>query len=326
MKKKKNPVIIAIFVLLIVLAVIIYFYISPSESEISGSKENVNNGEDITEIRVSLQTIENTLSSSGQVSSALDEKLYLHSSYYFSELLVEENIFIEEGTNILKYTNGTYLTAPYDCVVISSSLPEESEVCTSSHYIEINSIDTLAMSLNVSETEISKVSIGDEVNITITATSEKLTGHITSISEVGTYSSSGSYFTASVQFENNGNVKVGMSATCEIIVERVEDAIAVPIEAVQESDNGKYVIVVDSLGNASNVGVETGISNDAYIEIKSGLTGNETVQMKKTSSSSSKFSGGGNFERGGNSKEGMPDFPSGGNMPQMPSGGGMQKN
>lgn len=326
MKKKKNPVVIAIFVLLLLLVVMIYLYISPSKFEINSSKENTTSDENITEVNVSQQTIENTLSSSGQVSSALDEKLYLHASYYFKELLVEENVFIEEGANILKYTNGTYLTAPYDCVVISSSLPEESEVCTSSHYVEINSIDTLAMSLNVSETEISKVSIGDEVNIMITATSENLTGHITTISEVGTYSSSGSYFIANVQFENNGNVKVGMSATCEIIIERVEDAIAVPVEAIQESDNGKYVIVVDSLGNTSNVAVETGISNDAYIEIKSGLTGNEKIQMEKTSSSSSSFPGGGNFERGGNSKGGMPDFPSGGDMPQMPSGGGMPKN
>ena len=322
MKKKKNPVVIAIIVLLIILIGIIYLYVSPeSKSNTSKSTSSSETTEKVSEVQVSTQTIENTLSSSGQISSALDEKLYLYASYYFQELLVENNVYIKEGENIVEYTNGKYLTAPYDCVVISSNLPEEDEICTSSHYVEISSIDTLQMTLNVSESEINKVDIGDEVNITITATNEKLTGYITSILEVGTYSSSGSYFTAVVEFENSGNLKIGMSATCEIVVEKAENVIAVPIEAIQTSDEGDYVIVVNNDGSTSNVSVETGIQNDAYIEIKSGLTGNETIQMQKTTSDNSSN----NFMKSDRSSQGggeMPSFEGGGQMPQMP--GGMQ--
>ena len=35
-----------------------------------------------------------------------------------------------EETKIIEYTNGTYLTAPYDCVVIGTSLPNQDEKCT----------------------------------------------------------------------------------------------------------------------------------------------------------------------------------------------------
>lgn len=324
MKKKKNPIVIAIIILVIIFAVIIYLYVSPSDtSSIKSSTENTTE-EGISEVQVSTQTIENTLSSSGQISSALDEKLYLYASYYFEDLLVDENVFIAKGENIIEYTNGKYLTAPYDCVLVGSELPEEDEICTTSHYVEINSIETLQMTLNISESEINKVEIGDEVNITITATNEQLTGYITAISEVGTYSSSGSYFTATVEFENNGNLKIGMSASSEIIVEKVENAIAVPIEAVQSSDEGNYVIVVNKDGSTSNVTVETGIKNDAYIEIKSGLTGNETIQMKKESSSSSLTSfmkeNRNNQNQGGNMPSfngGETNFQNGGNMPSM---------
>ena len=287
---KKNPVVIAIIVLLIVLVAIIVIYLMPEKES---TKED-SSSESST--YASIQTIENTLSSSGQISSALDEKVTLHASYYFSELLVDKN---------------------------------EGEICTTSHYIEIQSIDSLCMSLSVSENDINKVEIGDLVDITITSTSEKIEGRITSISEVGTYSSNGSYFTAKVSFENTGTLKIGMSATCEIILERAENVVAVPLEAIQTSDDGSYVIVIKEDGTQENVTVETGISNDAYIEIKSGITEKTKVVMSESTSSSSNSSRGGfNFEggpggsrNGGNSGSGTQfqggDMPGGGNRPSI---------
>lgn len=96
----------------------------------------------------------------------------------------------------------------------------------------------------------------------------------------------GTYFSAKVTFENNGNLKIGMSASCEIIIEKAENVLAVPLEAVQTSDGGKYVIVVNDDGSTSEVSVETGISNDAYIQIKSGISEGTTVQMIESSTSS----------------------------------------
>ena len=312
---KKNPVVIAIIVLLIVLVAIIVIYLMPEKESSTSSSTSESSA------YASLQTIENTLSSSGQISSALDEKITLHASYYFEKLLVDQDVYIEEGTNIIEYTNGTYLKAPYDCVLTSSNLPNEDEICTTSHYIEIQSIDSLCMSLSVSENDINKVEIGDLVDITITSTEEKLEGKITSISEVGTYSSNGSYFTAKVSFENTGSLKIGMSATCEIILERAENVLAVPLEAIQTSDDGSYVIVIKSDGTQENVTVETGISNDAYIEIKSGITEKTQVVMSESTSSSSNSSRGGfNFNGGsGGSSGGGMQFPGGGDMPSMPS-------
>lgn len=295
MKKKISPIAIAIVVLVVILAIIIYLYVKPESSDTTNI--NTTQTSDGTLVAVSsIQTIENTLSSSGEIESSLDEKLSLHASYYFEKLLVDENVYIEEGTNIVEYTNGTYLTAPYDCVIVGTNLPNEDEVCTTSHYVEVKSIDSLSMNLSVSESDINKIEIGDTVDITITATNEKLEGYITSISEVGTYSSSGSYFSAKVTFENNGNLKIGMSASCEIIIEKAENVVAVPLEAVQTSDDGKYVIVVNDDGSTSEVSVETGISNDAYIQIKSGISEDTTVQMLE-SSTSSQTSGGMGFEK-----------------------------
>lgn len=324
MRKEKNPFTIAIIVLVIVLIAIIVLYVNPFENSSNNTK--IQQDSITNQATASIQTIENTLSSSGQVSSGLTENQYLHTGYYFEEMLVEENVLIEEGTNIIEYTNGTYLTAPYDCVVIGTNLPNEDEICSSSHYIQISSTETLCMSLSVSETDINKIEVGDTVDITMTASGEEIQGFITSVSEVGNYSSSGSYFTAVVTFNNNGNQKIGMSATCEIIIEKAEKVIAVPIEAIQTSDEGKYVIVINDDGTTTNTIVETGISSDAYIEIKSGITEKTKVQVVESSGSSSSFGDrmngrGGNFEGFSGGMQGGGGMPSGDNMPSMPSGG-----
>ena len=322
MKKKVNPILIIICILVVVLALIIYMYVSDSSSTTTYSQnlsESTSNSNNVTEVTSSIQTIENTLSSSGQISSALDEKIYLYASKYFQAFLVEENSYIPEGTNIIEYTDGTYLTAPYDLVIISKELPNTEEICKSTHYIEVQSINTLCMNLNINESDITKVEIGDVVDITITATEEKFQGNITSISEIGTYNSSGSTFPAVVTFENNGNLKIGMSATCEIIIEKAENVVAVPVEAIQTSDEGKYVVVVNDDGSTKNVTVETGISNSAYTEIKSGISENTKVQMETSTNSSSNmmenFKNRERFENGSNGNSGPGGDFSGGGMP-----------
>ena len=53
--------------------------------------------------------------------------------------------------------------------MISYDLPDEKDICTTSHYVEVQSLHTLSMKLNISEKDINKVSVGDVVDITLTS-------------------------------------------------------------------------------------------------------------------------------------------------------------
>ena len=86
-----------------------------------------------------------TLTAPGEVKSEKEETLKLNTKYYYSTICAEENEKVKKGANLLKYSNGTYLKALYDCVVISSDLPDEDEVCTTSNYVEVQSLHTLSM-------------------------------------------------------------------------------------------------------------------------------------------------------------------------------------
>ena len=238
------------------------------------------------EIEVGTQTIENTLTGSGEISASSTDKIELSTSNYFKTMCVEEDDIVLAGENILEYTNGTYLTAEYNCLINSYSVPETGNICTSSNYIEVQNLETMTMNLQISESKINKVAKGQEVKIEVTALEDTdYTGTIKSVSGIGTYSTSGTTFNAIVEFENDGNIKPGMSASCTVILEKAENCLAIPIEAVQTRDEQKYVVVVDEQGNTENVNIETGISNDTYVQVTSGLSGGEKIQMLQTVSS-----------------------------------------
>lgn len=263
---------------------------------------------EVTTAAAEVMTIENTLSSDGEVQSSLEEDISPHTSYYLEEVKVEAGEALEEGDTILTYTNGSKMTAPYNCVVTSLMLPEEEEQLTTDHYVSISGTDVLQMELTVDEDDVSLVKAGDEATVSVSATGSSCEGVVTSVSEVGEYASSGSSFTAYITFENDGNIKLGMNGTAEIVLEKAENVIGVPVDAVSTKDGESYVTVQKEDGTTEDITVETGIKNDAYIEISSGLSEGDTVIVPESEDSSSSNEG----FMGGPGEGGMPD---GGGMP-----------
>lgn len=314
-KKNKMAVAVAAIVIIVVASVVTGLIVKNHSS-------NSDADSSVTTATAKTMTIQNTLSSEGEIASALEENIEPHTSYYLEEVLVSEGEAVAEGDPILEYTNGKYMYAPYNLVIETLSLPDVDEEITSDHYITVASSDTLSMTLSIDEDDISKVSVGNEVDITTSVSDTAYTGYITFIDQIADYSSSGSTFSATVTFENDGNLKIGMTGTAKIVIESAEDVIAVPVDAIQTDTDGSYVVVVGDDGSTENVSVETGISNDSYIEIKSGLSSGQTVEVISSDDDEDSFTSGfGNM--GGGSGQ-MPSG-SGGQMPsgggQMPSGG-----
>lgn len=283
-EKRKKVFIISVFIVMLVIS----FYVG-KQNGVRATENTSSTITSVSEITVGTQTIQKTLTGSGQISSAETEKLTLNTNKYFKTMCVEDDDTVKKGDNLLQYSNGTYLTAEYDCVIISHSVPETGNICTSSNYIEVQSLETLNMTLNIEESQIADVKVNQEATVILTADETKnYTGKITKIDSIGTYATSGTTFTAIVEFENDGNVKIGMSASCTVVLEEVENVVAVPIAAVQTSDTEKYVVVVKEDGTTQNVTVETGISNDNYVQIISGLSGGENIQVVQTTTTSTR--------------------------------------
>jgi len=212
-KKKIDFRIPIIVILIFILTVMCIFYFKNDSTNVEQSKSKNKAEKNTTISSNTTETSTKSISTTAEVTSAVTDKIELHATYYLEECYVEGEQNLSAGENILKYTNGTYLTAPYDCVIKTINVPEAGSKCTNEHYIEIESTTLLAVQFKVDETNINKISLGQETQIEISAFDDKtLTGNVTNI----TNTASNGKFTVTVQFENDGEVKLGMSAKVSV--------------------------------------------------------------------------------------------------------------
>ena len=214
MKRKKYVVLIVLIVSLIALVV---FIVKDNQNESSNSQVTYSK-EQTSQTDSATSESEKTISSNSYVSTALEEKKSLHNTYYFEKIYFDENKTISAGKKIIKYTNGEYFVAPYNCVITEMSLPESGEVCTNKHYIVIQSTDTLKTTMQIDEDEVSNVKIGQEAEIEITSLNKTIKGYVTKIANTATYSSSGSKFDVTIEFENDGSIMLGVSCKNSIVL------------------------------------------------------------------------------------------------------------
>lgn len=187
----------------------------------------------------------------------------------------------------------------------------------------IASATEASVSINVDELDILSVKEGQTATVTLDALDgQEFEGTITEVSNEASSGNSSAKYPVTITFEKTEDMLIGMSASATIHVSEAEDAVLIPVDALQEKGNSTFVYTKkDSDGNLSGeVEVETGISNGSQVEITSGLEEGDTVYYLKAESSDSSS----NMPGGMDGQGGMPDMnggeaPSGG---QAPSGGG----
>ncbi|MCD7886501.1 MAG: HlyD family efflux transporter periplasmic adaptor subunit, partial [Clostridiales bacterium] len=193
--------------------------------------------------------------------------------------------------------------------------------------------DEVTISVSIDELDILSVSEGQTATVTLDALEdEEFTGTITSVGTEATSTSGNAKYTVEITIDKTDNMLSGMSASVVIQTGSTENAVLIPVAALQEEDGSTFVYTeADEDGNLSGkVEVETGLSTSSQVEITSGLSEGDTVYYNVTESDATSdedsmadmFSamGGGNFDAG--------DFDAGdfdgGNFDagNMPSGGG----
>ena len=144
--------------------------------------------------------------------------------------------------------------------------------------VNLPDLTEMIVKATVSEVDASKVDSGQNVLITLDAIPGQVFNGI--VSKKGTLarrkdpSSKINVFDVEIAFQDESELlKPGMSASARIVIERLPETIAVPLEAVFEKE-GQTVVYLE---NKKQRKVEVGRRNDMSIEIVSGLDGGETI-------------------------------------------------
>jgi len=174
---------------------------------------------------------------------------------------------------------------------------------TGTEILRIANMNTMEVQVDVSENDVNRVSIGDEVDIEVDAyLGETFTGKVTEIANSAqtvlssTSTDQVTNFTVTVRIDPSSYRDIknkvrfpfrpGMSASVDIKTNTKSDILTLPIQAVttrdskEDEDEKLEVIFRYSADTVGMIEIKTGIQDDKYIEVISGLNGKEEVVIE----------------------------------------------
>jgi RND family efflux transporter MFP subunit len=213
-------------------------------------------------------------------------------------------------------TQRARVTAPMTGVIITKGV-ELGETVTSgvssfnagTVLFTLADLRTLLIKVNLNEVDIAKVSVGQPVRITLDAYPQKtFTGRVRFVAPAAKLLEKIKVFPIEIALDELGDVyRTGMSANVEILGEKKDKAVSVPLEALQRRDGntvvyrlkddlapklvkdakeglggrGKFVWLSDHWKDYYDVvPVSAGIATLERVEILSGLKGTERVALE----------------------------------------------
>ena len=248
----------------------------------------------ITQLESQIETLEDTIEGSD---SSDDD--YASNVRKYKDLTMKLSTLKTERSNLT-------VTSKYNGIV-SGTITKGKTISKGQSVCKVLKTSSYKVTINVDELDIKSVKKGQSVTVTADAVEDKtFTGKVTKVSKVGSTSDGVATYPVTIQLSNAADLLPSMSVTATITTAKAENAVLVPVSAIQTKDGESYVTVVtDDNENGTQTKVETGIINDTYAQITSGVS--EGDQVKTITRSSS------NSDEKSNMKGGM-DAPSGGGM------------
>jgi HlyD family secretion protein len=165
---------------------------------------------------------------------------------------------------------------------IGSVINSQSSSNTSATTNKIANVKTDALptlSINLTEIDVPKVTIGDKATIIFDAFSDKTyTGKVISIDTVGSVSSGVTNYPTVILLDTKSNtILPNMGITANIITNTKDNVLLVSSSTVNTDSNGNNYVQTLTNGKPVNINVEVGLSSDTQTEITSGLKEGDTV-------------------------------------------------
>lgn len=165
--------------------------------------------------------------------------------------------------------------SPIAGTVVTLNAAEGGFVSASMPVAVINGVDVMKVEVSVSEALVPKLAQGDEVDVSISSLGVETVGNITGIQKSADVQTK--LYTVTVSLgEDIDGLLAGMFADVSFRTDTSADAVVIPSQAVQTSNNVPYVFVVED-NTARYQQVETGLSGNGITEITSGLEEGQQV-------------------------------------------------
>ena len=175
------------------------------------------------------------------------------------------------------------IVAPFDGVVADITITEGKDVSTATLATPaISLVDTSEIELSgfIDEIDIAMVQLGQEANILLDALpDEEVKGEVAFISLVGAIQAGVVSYDTTITLKNPvAELRDGMTATAEVIIERRDNVLFIPNRALRGTwENPKVLVLVDE--QVEERAITLGLTDGINTEVLSGLEEGEKVEL-----------------------------------------------
>ena len=184
---------------------------------------------------------------------------------------------VEQLSTVLENVDGAgNVIAPISGTLVSLNAEENAFVSPSMPVAVIDGVDQMKISVSVSEALVPKLTIGDSVDVAVSAASQTFTGAIRSVEQAANAQTKLYTVTVSVPSDVSGLLS-GMFADVTFHTDTASGAIVVPTESILTSGSTQYVYVVQDDNTAKYIEVTTGLTGNGVTEVTSGLSAGQQL-------------------------------------------------
>ena len=184
---------------------------------------------------------------------------------------------LKDAANSLKDAGDAFdnyeITAPIAGTVVEKNYKKGEKIGSSGNgntIAKIFDLSSLKFEMNIDELDIDSLALGQEVQVTSDAKNgHTYVGKITKISIQGTTSNGTTYYPITVTLDDYGSdtdgsaLRPGMNIDAEIILERAENVLAVPVDAVSRGNKVKVIKNPEAYATGSDNHKDSKNSGDA---------------------------------------------------------------
>lgn len=209
-----------------------------------------------------LQSAKAAQLNSGQISSA---KASLDSTTLTQEDTISKLEKAKEGVK-----------ADFNGVVTAVSVVEGQTAANGAQLVSLANIDDVEVSVQISKSDLPKIAIGQQVDVTIN--NKLYNGTISKISGTATKNSNGvAVVDTTIKVTNpDSDIILGVEANNKIHAQKADNTIVLPYEYVQTDSEGDYVFVYED-NYVVRKNVTIGIASSTQAQIVDGLSEGEQI-------------------------------------------------
>ena len=171
------------------------------------------------------------------------------------------------------------IKSPISGTIIEKYFKAGDKMETGKTLCTIFDLSYLTMTLNIDELDISQIEVGQKVEVTAEAVPGKVyEGVVTKVNIKGTTQNGVTSYPVTVRIDETDGLLPGMNVDAVIVVQHKENVLSVPVSAVGRGNQVRLKTGAEGAEDEfTPTPVETGVSDEDYIEIVSGLSEGDEV-------------------------------------------------